>query len=226
MFNELASVTPAVEKNRYSSSGDLMKFGDSTLLEWKIVQLLKVIKKEAIYISTPSKKIQGIAKARGVNTIERREGSTIHDMIAVSAKAIDAKHILWTNATSPFIGPKHYTNIINKYFSLANSEYDSIVAVLKMQEYIMYKNAPINFDINITELRNSISPIYKFTTGCSITQKETSLKYIREWGVRPFLYEVDKFASMEISEIDDDAIFNDLVAHYFRKDLDIVYKDR
>ena len=48
MSKDIGVVIPALEKNRYSPLGDLVKFGDSTLLEWKIVQLLKVMKKEDI----------------------------------------------------------------------------------------------------------------------------------------------------------------------------------
>jgi len=225
MFKDIAVVVPALEKNRYSSSGDLVKFGGSTLLEWKIVQLLKVIKKEYIYISTPSEKVAVIAKEYGINIIKRKENSTIQDMMNRSIKSIDRKYILWTNATSPFIGPKHYNEIINKYFNLDKNKYDSIIIVLKMQEYIMYKSNPLNFNIAISELRKNIEPVYKITNGCSIAGKEICCKYRKDFGIRPFLYEIDKFASMEISEIDDDTILNDLVAHYFRKDLDIIDKD-
>jgi CMP-N-acetylneuraminic acid synthetase len=225
MFKDIGVVVPALEKNRYSPFGDLVKFGGSTLLEWKIVQLLKIVEKENIYISTPSEKIEAVAKEYGINVIKRKENSTIQDMMDRSIKGIDKKYILWTNATSPFIGPRHYNEIINRNLNLDRNKYDSVITVLKMQEYIMYKNSPLNFNIAISELRRDIEPVYKITNGCSIADRDTCCRYGKDFGVRPFLYEVDKFASMEISEIDDDTILNDLVAHYFRKDLDIVDKD-
>lgn len=222
MFKDIGAVIPALGKNRYSSSGDLVKFGSSTLLEWKIIQLVKVIKKENIYISTPSEKIIKVAKEHGVNVIKRKLDCSIQDMMDKSIKEVGQKYILWTLATSPFIGPKHYNDMIRKYFSLNGTKYDSMITVLKMQEYIMYKSKPLNFNITVSQLRKTIEPIYKITNGCSLAKRETCLKYRKDFGIKPFLYEVDKFASMEISEIDDDAMLSDLVTHYFRKDLDIV----
>jgi len=115
-------------------------------------------------------------------------------------------------------------HIISKYFKLDKDRYDSIVTVLKMQEYIMYKDKPLNFNLKLYKERKILKPVYKITNGCSIVKRERTLKYKKDLGTRPFLYEVDKFAAMEISEIDDDVILNDLVAHYFRRDLDIVQK--
>jgi hypothetical protein len=93
-----------------------------------------------------------------------------------------------------------------------------------MQEYIIYKNKPLNFRIDVSETRRAIEPVYKITNGCSVAKKEICLKYKKDFGTHPFLFELDKFVAMEISEIDDDAILNDLMTHYFRKDLDIVDK--
>ena len=224
MAKDIGVVIPVLERNRYSPFGDLVKFGNSTLLEWKIVQLLKVIKKEDIFVATPSEKVENVAKCYGVNIIKRKDEST-EFMMDKKIKSIDREHILFTNVTSPFLGPKHYSSIIKKFFSLDENKYDSIITVLKMQEYIIYRNTPLNFNINVFESRGAIKPVYKITNGCSIIKKETCLKYKREFGIQPFLFEVDKFASLEISEIDDDAMLSDLVTHYFRRDLDIIDKD-
>jgi len=45
-MKKLICVIPALEKNDYSSNGDLIKWGGTTLLEWKISQVLKVKKLE------------------------------------------------------------------------------------------------------------------------------------------------------------------------------------
>lgn len=225
MFKDIGVVIPALEKNRYSPFGDLVKFGNTTLLEWKIIQFLKVLKKEDIYVSTPSEKVEEVAKGYGVNIIKRKDDSSIQDMLDRSIKNIDKLYILWANVTSPFIGPRHYTNIIKKFFSLDANKYDSIITVFKMEEYIIYKNAPLNFDINISESRETLEPVYKITNGCSMARKEICLKYKKDFGMHPFLFGLDKFASMEISDIDDHAMLNDLLTHYFRKDLDIIDED-
>ena len=57
MYENVAVVVPALDSNQYYSDGDLVRFGDTTLLEWKISQVLGVASKENIYVSTPSDKI-------------------------------------------------------------------------------------------------------------------------------------------------------------------------
>lgn len=224
MIDSIGVVLPALEKNRYSPFGDLAKFGDFTLLEWKITQLMKIMKKENIYIATPSEKVISLISKYGV-TIIKRKNDNMQGMFDTSIREIDKRYLLCTLATSPFIGPQHYISIIKKFFTLDKTQYDSIITVLKMQEYAIYKNAPLNFNINISELRRNIEPVYKLTNGCSLAEKEIYTKYKKSYGIKPYLFEVDKFTAMEINEIDDDAILNDLLAHYFRKDLHIVDKN-
>ena len=53
-------IIPALEKNNYSSRGDLLKWGDSNLLEWKIHQALQIKGINKIIVSSPSKSIAKI----------------------------------------------------------------------------------------------------------------------------------------------------------------------
>ena len=62
MKDNVAVVIPALDKNQYYPEGDLVRFGDTTLLEWKISQVLGVVEKENIFIATPSDKIIELAE--------------------------------------------------------------------------------------------------------------------------------------------------------------------
>ena len=62
MYDNLSVVVPALDRNQYYSNGDLVAFGDTTLLEWKISQVLGFARKENVYVSTPSDKIIDLAK--------------------------------------------------------------------------------------------------------------------------------------------------------------------
>ena len=55
-------IIPALEKNIYSLQGDLVNWGDSTLIEWKIAQAIESKIFDQIIISTTSEKIINIAK--------------------------------------------------------------------------------------------------------------------------------------------------------------------
>jgi len=224
MIKDISAIVPALDSNRYSPDGDLLKFAGTTLIEWKISQLLKIFEKKDVYVSTPSGKIAAIAEGAGVKVIRRGKENNFSDMIKSSASGTDKKYLLWTNTTSPFIGPKHYLAMIKMFLSLDRNKYDSLVSVLKMNEYFFYKGSPMNFDISKFQSRTELEPLFKLTNGCSIALKETCLSYGKDYGGKPFLSEVDKFVATEISEIGDGAMLNDLVAEYFRRDLDITDK--
>ena len=40
--NKLICIIPGLEKNSYSKKGDLVEWGGTTLLEWKLSQVFKV----------------------------------------------------------------------------------------------------------------------------------------------------------------------------------------
>ena len=60
--NNIICVIPALEKNNYSDRGDLVRWGDTTLIEWKISQALKLKNVKEIIITTPSRKIKNSLK--------------------------------------------------------------------------------------------------------------------------------------------------------------------
>ena len=50
-MNGINIIIPAQEKNKYSEYGDLVSFGETTLLEWKISQAKKVDGIKYIYVT-------------------------------------------------------------------------------------------------------------------------------------------------------------------------------
>ena len=70
---KLNIIIPALEKNKYSTSGDLAPWGDTTLLEWKIYQAKKINNVNNIFVATPSKKIKALCKNLKINVISRKK---------------------------------------------------------------------------------------------------------------------------------------------------------
>ena len=77
MYDNVSVVVPALDRNQYYSNGDLVAFGDTTLLEWKISQVLGFARKENVYVSTPSDKIIDLVKNFGGNFIKRDQGNEL-----------------------------------------------------------------------------------------------------------------------------------------------------
>ena len=215
MYDNVAVVVPALDSNQYYSDGDLVRFGDTTLLEWKISQVLGVASKENIYVSTPSDKIIDLVQNYGVNFIKRSDGTAPSQWIKESVEPINKKIILWTLVTSPFISTGDYSSMLKTYSELPQ-KYDSLMTVYKEQEYIFYQDAPLNFDVDQYKFRREIDPVYRVTNGCFITPRENYRQGRKYFGVSPYYFEVDKLTSLEIKDIDHYEMALNLLSLYFK----------
>lgn len=215
MQDNIAVVIPALDSNRYYPEGDLVRFGDTTLLEWKISQVLGFADKESIYISTPSDKIVELARSYCVNFVKRSQGTEPSQWIPESVEPVEKEVILWTHVTSPFISAGDYRRMLDNFADLPKG-YDSLITVYKEAEYIFFQNAPLNFDIDQYKGRKEIDPVYRITNGCYITPKESYRQNRKYFGRAPYYYEVDKLTSLEITDIDHYEMALNLLSLYFK----------
>ena len=215
MRDNIAAIIPALDSNRYYPEGDLVLFGDTTLLEWKISQVSGLIDRESIYIATPSEKIAELAQNCGVKTIKRSQNTQSMEWIKECAKSVKDEIILWACVTSPFVSEGDYRQMLETFFTLPKN-YDSLIAVYKEQEYIFFQNAPLNFDIDQYAVRNELNPVYRITNGCYIAHKESYHQNRKFFGHSPYYYEVDRLTSLEIKDINDYAMALNLLSLYFK----------
>jgi CMP-N-acetylneuraminic acid synthetase len=215
MNDQVAVVIPALAKNQYYPDGDLVSFGDTTLLEWKISQVLGMTERENIFIATPSEKIIALAKDYGVESIKRSEPDQSTLWIQKSIEPIEKKIILWANATSPFISAGDYGEMLEKFYNLPG-KHDSLITVYKESEYIFYQGQPLNFDIKVHMSRKKLEPVYRVTNGCYIAPKESYFQDQKYFGQSPYFYEVDKLSALEVKDIDHFQMATSLLSMYFR----------
>ena len=215
MRDKIAAIIPALDSNRYYPEGDLVLFGDTTLLEWKISQISGLIDRENIYIATPSEKIIELAQGCGVKTVKRSQNTQSMEWIKECVEPVKEEIILWAYVTSPFVSEGDYRQMLETFFDLPKS-YDSLIAVYKEQEYILFQNAPLNFDINQYDVRKNLDPIYRITNGCYIAHKESYQQNHKYFGHSPYYYEVDRLTSLEIKDINDYAMALNLLSLYFK----------
>ena len=215
MYDNISVVVPALDNNQYYSDGDLVRFGDTTLLEWKISQVLGVTGGENIYVSTPSDKIINLVKSYGINFVKRSQGNNPSQWIKESVESIKSEFVLWTHVTSPFISASDYRCMLEKFFNLPQDN-DSLITVHKEREYIFYQGVPLNFDIDQYKGRKEIEPVYRNTNGCYITPRESYRQGRKYFGRSPHYYEVDKLTSLEIKDIDHYEMALNLLSLYFK----------
>lgn len=215
MKDDVAIVIPAIDVNQYYPEGDLVKFGDTTLLEWKISQVLEVVEKKNIFIATTSDKIVDLVQDYGVQTIKRRDTDDSTQWIGKSVEPVEKKNILWTHVTSPFIAARDYEAMLEKFFNLPE-ENDSLIVVYKENEYFFFRDKPLNFDVDAYQSRKMLDPVYRITNGCYITPRESYLQGRKYFGRAPYYYEVDRLTALEIKDVDHFQMASSLLSWYFR----------
>ena len=218
MDNNISVIIPALDKNRYHEEGDLVRFGDLTLLEWKFIQLKKFTDKKNIYVTTPSRKVEKLVRSCGINVIRRKVGIDLSRTVLDSVKEAGGETVIWTHATSPFVSSNDFKNMLERFRRLPK-KYDSLISVFRLQEMMIYENKPLNFDMVKECWRSAIEPVYRITNGCSIARRETCLEYGNHFGMKPFLFEIDVLSSMEIKDVEDLPIANEMISLFIKKEL-------
>jgi CMP-N-acetylneuraminic acid synthetase len=215
----VVAIVPALEVNKYSSHGDLHSWGDSNLLEWKISQLKNVKEIDRIIVSTDSDKIIAIADKIGIESFKRSKNLSLENsLLHVCTKLELSDHILWANPTSPFVGQRIFSSLINEYF-LHDSPIDGFITSRIQHEFLYTKAGPINFDGVVIMSREQLPDVYMVTNGAYLSCCEDVLKRGRMFGNNPYFFEISWLASLEIGESEQMGLFSSLVQKYLQEEL-------
>jgi CMP-N-acetylneuraminic acid synthetase len=215
----IIAIVPALEVNKYSPYGDLSSWGDSNLLEWKISQLKFVNEIDRIIVSTDSDKIIAIANKMGIESFKRSKSSSLKDsLLQVCAKIELHDHILWANPTSPFVGQKLFSSLINEYF-LHNTPVDGIVTSRVQHEFLYTETGPINLNNTAVISRDQLPDIHMITNGAYLSRCKDVLKRGRMFGEEPLFFETPWLASLEIRESEQMGLFSSLMQKYLQEEL-------
>ena len=213
-------IIPALNKNRYSNKGDLSRWGDSTLVEWKIYQAKDSKIFDDIVVVTPSQEIINIAKKHNVNFLRRKKNMTISSLHTFVAKKFIKSYLTWLYPTSPFIQPSIIKKFVNKFLMNKNKRnyFDSALTVFKIKEFCFFKDTAVNFNIVSPSIsRKNIQAINCVTNGAYIVDAKTVLRKKSLMGDKPIFFSVDWLSSLEINSTQDLNTFNLLIKDYIKK---------
>jgi CMP-N-acetylneuraminic acid synthetase len=214
---KIAIIVPALAKNNYHEKGDLAPFGDVSILEWKLSQLRNIKTEHVIYVSSPDAQIGELAKREQAHFIQRSEHSSLTKMIHESLIAVNEETILWANVTSPFLSAKNYQKMMDKFIEIRH-ENDSLIAVNTLHEYFYYQTKPLNFDPHRHASRKNIEGLTLITNGCFIISRRKALEYDSFFGDKPYFYETNHLAAMEIKDIANYSMSLNMLTFYFRNE--------
>lgn len=186
---------------------------DGGLVKIKLQQLLNIKSIDSIVLSTNDNEVINIAKKIS-NTIiidKRPEhlalsSTNTDELVNYVPKIIDSKHILWTHVTSPFLDAGYYEKAIeNYYYNLESTDFDSLMSVNKLQNFIWNKTGSVNYDRQIEKWprTQTLDILFEINSGIFINSRENYMHFKDRIGKRPFLFETEGYASFDIDWPDD-----------------------
>lgn len=202
----LTAILPARENsNGKLVNKDTLPFADTNLLIHKINQLKKIEGLD-IVISTESSHIADMVDGMGVRVLLRPmefacPNAKFGEFVSYVCNQVDSENILWTCVTSPLVTSKIYSEAIEKYYQAIKDGFDSLITVQRLQRYLMDQNGALNFKPGSRlKNENELPELYIFTNGISIAPREKMLKWKYTSGDLPYMFELDKVASIDICD--------------------------
>lgn len=195
-----------INKNTRSFGG--VNYG---LLEIKLNQLLKTKFIDEIVLSSNDEvsldygNKLGLVNSR-LKVIERPDNlalssTNLIDLVKYVPMVCDGNHILWTHVTSPFVMAEDYDNAIKTYFQSLNENFDSLMSVKTIQNFLWSKekNDLIN---RLTDIKwprtQDLMPLYEIDSALFIASKDVYLKNEDRIGIKPFLLEQSGYKSFDV----------------------------
>lgn len=219
---DICAVIPARLGSSRIKQKMLLPFNGSNLLEWKILQLKKVLPKNKIFVSTESEELAKIAYKHNIG-IHKRESylsvgheASFSEVIVGIVKDLKFTHIAWVTAVVPLMSPGEYKKALDIYEEfVCTSCYDSLFSANLLKEYFWNDFSALNYqaDKNHTISQN-LPNIFRVTNGLYMRDRESILRDGYFLGKNPFKFCVSKIAGIDIDEYEDYKIAKALLRLY------------
>ena len=196
----------------------------SSLLGWKLSQLLELFEPDQIVLSTDWNLAANVGEEFRVRVHNRdprlcTADAPFDEVIADSASLVTSEHMIWAPVTSPFLGPKRIREMLDFYLessSLTQSE--GLIAVSSLRSYFFLGNSPINFPIGKGHVRTQeLSPLNEWNWALSIRQTSAVLGNSYMIGAQPVLFEVTRLENLDVDDHLDFKIAQDLIPLFLEK---------
>ncbi len=179
------------------------------LISYILDTLLKVKNVDEIYVYCSSEEIIPYLP-EGVKFLKREKyldlsTTSFNEVLVTFAEKVDADVYALTHATAPFIESKSIELGVEKVLS---GDYDSALAVTKLQEFVWKDGRPFNYDVEHIPRTQDLEPLYTETCGLFVYTRDLILNKKRRIGDTPYLVEVSKIEACDINTKEDFVIAN------------------
>lgn len=182
------------------------------LVEWKISQLKQIHPADRIFLSSDSKRIEKIAAETGIGFVPRRsylcEGhnATFSEVITGVVADLPTPYFAWATVVVPLMQPSEYLDAFRLFCDhvIDKQEYDSLVSVNLIKEYLWTTEKPLNYQANRNHtISQELPDIFRVTNGLYMRAKEPTLHEGYFLGAKPYKHIVGKVSGIDIDEMED-----------------------
>ena len=190
------------------SKKNIRPFGDTSLLELKLKQLLKSNCVEKIVVSSESKDVLNIAESFEDVLIHRRDSFYSSSEVPMSevythlASEMNCENIMWVPVTNPLTVPRIYKEAVRSFESLDN-EYDCLLSCVRINEYLLKDYKPVNFTRNPWLRSQDLDGYHALSFAVNILKRENMMKWGSLVGKNPFYMVLSREESKDIDFPDD-----------------------
>lgn len=228
---DLAVIVPVRRGSSRIAEKCLLPFGDqSTLIEWKLAQLCKVIEPRRIYLSSEDDEFLELADRFGVSRHHRARHLAIdhiapfRDVITGIVRDIHHTHIAWSTVVCPLMAPQEYCDAFSAYHDqVICGGKDSLLGVNLMKEYFWSRDGALNYEATRNHtISQDLPDWFKVTNSIYMAPRQQILAREYFVGDDPVLQSLSKLAGVDIDYIEDYRIAQALYAVYAEDGLDAV----
>jgi CMP-N-acetylneuraminic acid synthetase len=182
------------------------------LVEWKISQLKQIHSPQRIFLSSDSKRIEKIAGDCGVNFLPRPaylcdgHKASFSEVIKGVVVDLPTAYFAWVTVVVPLMRPAEYLDAFKLFqkYVIETQEYDSLVSVNLVKEYLWTAEKPLNYEANRHHtISQDLPDIYRVTNGLYMRAKEPTISEGYFLGGHPYKHVVGRASGIDIDELED-----------------------
>ena len=227
---KITAVIPIRSGSQRVKEKNLRKFGDTTLMELKIKNLLQVPELDKIIVNTNSEEAISIVKAHpayqtgGKLTFHRREEYYASSQCSGSeffkhlGEVTNTDIFVYSPCTSPFVKPETFSKCVQAFRS--SKDCDCIASVSSIKEFMWLDGKPLNYDPLNAPNSQDLPNVVALNFGVTVVSREDLIKNRNIIGKNP------KFViTSDIEAIDIDTQLDFYIAEQLYIKTHILQKD-
>lgn len=204
----IKALIPVRSGSQRVKNKNIRPFADSSLLEIKIKQMLRIKDLgliEDVVVNSNCDEMLKLAKSLGVSVVKRdekfaRSDSPINLVYEDLAKNIDCDDVLFCDCTNPLLKDATIIKAIDMYKNMDKNKFDCVVSANDVKLFMYKDNKPLNYDENAKPRSQDLPEIYALNTALHLISREYMVNCKRITGNNPLFIINDRYEGVDVDE--------------------------